>query len=220
MGRLLRGCTALLGQYGRWIVADGPGTALARIGGCTAAAALAIWTTFTTVPLLPVGALVVFTIAAAVAAGPGEQHDTEGEPDEEELTAEEFTELAREACGEGKGVHLAVLAELLAEETGQEWDTDDVRALAEDAGVPVTPSVRMRGRKVAVSTGIRLADLPPPPPPPLLDDEEGCRSAGQAATATTTPLRVERHGEGMLIIRDPAEKARRHRDVRRAGVKR
>lgn len=217
MNRLLRGCTTLVCQYGRWIVADGPGTALARVCGCTAATGLGVWTTVTTVPLLPVGALAAFTIAAAAAAGPGEQpdadDDTAAEDDaEEELTAAEFVELAREACGDGKGVHLAVLADLL------DWDPADVREMAAEAGVPVTPSVRMKG--AGVSTGIRLADLPPTPPPPLLGDEEGCSSAGQTTTATTTPLDREDIGEGCVILRDPAETARRHRAVRRAGVKR
>jgi hypothetical protein len=214
MNRLLRGCIALVSQYGRWLVADGPGTALARIGGCTAAAALGVWTTVTTVPLLPVAALVVFTIAAAVAAGPGEQPDPDddgAEDEEEELTAAEFIELAREACEGGKGVHLSVLAEQL------DWDPADVREMAAAAGVPVTPSVRMKG--AGVSTGIRLADLPPTPPLPLPDAEEGRSSAGQAATATTTPLDRVEIGEGCVILRDPAETARRHRDIRRTGAK-
>lgn len=78
-------------------------------------------------------------------------------------------ELVRALIGPGSGVHLAEVAERLAEvEPGRAWDTADVRELAALAGVPVNPT-RSRTR-AGSSTGIRARDLPPPPPmsaPPL-----------------------------------------------------
>ncbi|MFF4403808.1 hypothetical protein [Streptomyces sp. NPDC001404] len=124
------------------------------------------------------------------------------------VAPEAFAALVRELAGGGAGAHLAALAERL---TGDSKDTDKVRALCRTLGVPWKESVRQPGRKVTVSTGVRVKDLPasilnPFPIPPNASDV-AVVSAGQVratgpATTTATPI-VEEQAQGAVqIIRD------------------
>ncbi|GGY69806.1 hypothetical protein GCM10010326_75100 [Streptomyces xanthochromogenes] len=118
------------------------------------------------------------------------------EPVEEQpvstLSDAEFIDLVRRCIGPRSGVHLAVLPDLLGELTGEAWSAARVRASVAAAGVPVSGSVRMRGRKV--STGVRLGALPCPSPSPPVAPPLGVVLAGQepatpGTTATATPGR-------------------------------
>lgn len=51
--------------------------------------------------------------------------------------------------------------------------TDAVREALAEAGIPTQGGVRMKGRKVAVSTGVRQQDFPPLPSPGEEDAPEG-----------------------------------------------
>ncbi|MFI8278540.1 hypothetical protein ACIGBH_27440 [Streptomyces sp. NPDC085929] len=133
------------------------------------------------------------------------------EPAAEQTFAPDLADAIRALSDGGHGTHLAVLAQHLAETTGRTWNTLDVRAACTTAGIPVTGSVRQRGR--GVSTGVRLADLPDPspaaPPTPVV----AVVVAGQdPTTAPTTgpPTAAELHPTvreeaGMTIITDPSE---------------
>ncbi|WP_165984215.1 hypothetical protein [Streptomyces sp. YIM 98790] len=207
--RITAGSGVLLGRYGRWITADGPRAAASRVAGCGGAAALGVWTTAEHLPWLPLPAAAAWCAAAWAAAPEPDSADTEPEP--EVFDPDQWLRIAHDAVGGARGVHLSALAAALTEALGEEWSTEDVRAAADELGVPVTASVRVGGR---VSTGIRTADLPPPPPP-LPDDKEGCSSAGHAATATTTPV-VEKWAGGAATTiyphgRQAAEPARPER---------
>lgn len=81
-----------------------------------------------------------------------------------------------------------------------------VREGLTQAGIPVSDGVRMKGR--GVSTGVSADDIPPLPATPT-PTPGGVVAAGQRATTTATPLRVESR-EGMTIIHDPADTHRHH----------
>lgn len=120
------------------------------------------------------------------------------------LSMDAFSALVRTVADGGAGAHLSALAEHL---TGSPENTPAVRALCRDLGVPVSGSVRQRGR--GVSTGVKVTDLPPPPPAPLPGASVAVVVAGQpAATGTTTTTAtpsVDRHDWGVtLAARDGA----------------
>lgn len=129
------------------------------------------------------------------------------------LSDTEFVDLIRRVIGPRSGVHLAVLPDLLGELTGEAWTPARVRASLAAAGVPVSGSVRMRGRRV--STGVRLDALPCPSPASTVTPTVGVVPAGQdpatpEATATATPVR-RRVGDLMIETVDDVENpARTH----------
>ncbi|WP_326597734.1 hypothetical protein [Streptomyces sp. NBC_01803] len=141
--------------------------------------------------------------------GSGPEDGAQEQPDDAgTITGTEFVELVRALIGPGSGVHLAEVAERLAEvEPGRAWDTADVRELAALAGVPVNPT-RSRTR-AGSSTGIRARDLPPPSPD-VGAAPSGVVAAGQTANNNSDNVTVDRHGEGLAIIRRPADRARHH----------
>ncbi|GGU13156.1 hypothetical protein [Streptomyces violascens] len=126
------------------------------------------------------------------------------EPAEEQpvstLSDAEFIDLVRRCIGPRSGVHLAVLPDLLGELTGEPWSGARVRASLKAAGVPVSGSVRMRGRKV--STGVRLDALPCPSPTPPVAPPVGVVPAGQdpATPGTTTTATPSRRRVGDWIV--------------------
>ncbi|MEU3447234.1 hypothetical protein AB0H29_08385 [Streptomyces thermolilacinus] len=129
----------------------------------------------------------------------------------------------RAAAGPHSGAHLKVLAAHLTKTTGREWDIAAVRAACRAAGIPID-QVRMGTGPKSVTSGVRLKDLPDPPPTPSPAPAVAVVVAGQptptgATTATTTDpadtpregVRVEPIGDtGHLIVRHPADAARRH----------
>lgn len=76
------------------------------------------------------------------------------------LTEGEFVAHLRTAIGGNSGAHLKALARHLTEATSTTWESTDIRAACEAAGVPVKDNVRMPGRNP--STGVRLSTLPTP----------------------------------------------------------
>ncbi|MBX7464941.1 hypothetical protein K1Y80_02445 [Streptomyces sp. MAG02] len=139
------------------------------------------------------------------------------EPVEEQpvstLSDAEFIDLVRRAIGPRSGIHLAVLPDLLGELTGEAWSARRVRASLAAAGVPVSGSVRMRGRRV--STGVRLDALPCPSPTPPVAPSRGVVPAGQdpatpGATTTATPARRQVGELLMETADDPINPARAH----------
>ncbi|MEU2181246.1 hypothetical protein [Streptomyces thermolilacinus] len=138
------------------------------------------------------------------------------------LTVDQIRALLHAAFRTDDQAHVAVLADRLTEATGRAWTAADVRAAAETAGARVEKNVRMPGHNP--STGIRRSTLPDPSPTPPPGPVDGVVVAGQptpteAATTTATPpadtpregVRVEPIGDtGHLIVRHPADAARRH----------
>ncbi|MEU4348291.1 hypothetical protein [Streptomyces sp. NPDC023838] len=132
----------------------------------------------------------------------------------------ELFDLIRRAAGRGKGAHLSTLAERLTTATGQAWTTGDVRAVLDQAGVPVSGSVRGPDRRV--STGVRLDALPDPAPAPPVAQPVAVVDAGQdpatgAATTTATAELREIAGVRMEIRNDPEQPARTHVRVIKTG---
>ncbi|MGW8326496.1 hypothetical protein ACWGLE_01170 [Streptomyces sp. NPDC055897] len=147
------------------------------------------------------------------------------EPVEEQpvstLSDAEFVDLVRRAIGPRSGVHLAVLPDLLGELTGEAWSAARVRASLAAAGVPVSGSVRMRGRRV--STGVRLDALPCPSSTPPVAPAVGVVPAGQdpatpGATATATPGRRQVGDLLIETVDDSTNPSRTHVRVIGKGV--
>ncbi|MFI1889836.1 hypothetical protein [Streptomyces jumonjinensis] len=149
--------------------------------------------------------------------------DTPAGPSEgpaKNMTIDQIRTLLHTAFGDDDQAHTAVLAERLAQITGEEWTAAYVRAAAQAAGATVEKGVRMPGR--SPSTGIRRATVPAPspdpsptPPPGPVDGVvvAGQKPATGAATATptgpaTAPPEVP--GEGFTITADPANPHRHH----------
>ncbi|MFD6691098.1 hypothetical protein ACFWEV_35180 [Streptomyces bacillaris] len=121
--------------------------------------------------------------------------------DDEEVLAAVYA-----ALGDADRAHLSALAQALGEALPGEWTTATVRAWAGRLDITITPSVRIKGRKV--NTGIYRHHLPPPPPlPEPLPDRS---PAGQTTTTTPTDPAIEEWGQGAYAIRYPAETTARH----------
>lgn len=207
MTPLTSGFGVLWQRYAAWLDAGTTRDVLVRLGGTAFAGYMLVGIVIATPWLVAV--LAGWLIAAAWIAGTADEEGEESKDGPELLSSEEFTEIVRDAIGDGNGIHLSTLTERLADvEPDAEWDTATVRLLATEAGLTVTSSVREKGR--GVSTGIRSRDLPPPPPPSGEGGDVGGSSAGQGATATATELAVEEVGQSGLIFRDPAEITRRY----------
>ncbi|RPE40250.1 hypothetical protein EDD90_3286 [Streptomyces sp. Ag109_O5-1] len=95
--------------------------------------------------------------------GSGEEADAD-ETDAVQAAASLRRELvsALHAVG-APHAHITALAEHLGA------PNDRVRTALNDAGIPISGGVRMKGRKVAVSPGVKREDFPPLPSP----DEDG-----------------------------------------------
>lgn len=215
--RIADGTGILARRAGTWLVGEG-WQSLALRGG-----SVAFLAPYVLPPVLDELRGYPLAIPAATAVGLGAawwagrpqaaeeaEEDGEEQPIEEGVPAVEpavFLGHVRAAIGPGKGVHLKALADHLTQATGDPWSPALARAACEAAGLPVQRGVRMPGR--TPSTGVRLDALPAPLPTPSVAPPPGVVPAGQdaatgVATATATPVVVE-HGQGMTIIRDPAE---------------
>ncbi|MFC5144275.1 hypothetical protein [Streptomyces aureoversilis] len=206
---LCTGSAALVGRGWAWITAEDWRTALSCLGYVAAGGYVAVYVlahTAVTPYVLPTGT-VAWCAAAWMHAPPSEPEPDEDEPEEPEqdqddepvaqapvLSSEELCALVRTIARGGAGAHLSALAEHLP---GGPHDASAVRALCAAHGVPVSNSVRQPGR--AVSTGVRVVDLPPAPRASPAAPGVGVAAAGQDAatdstTATTMPA-AEQHAE-------------------------
>ncbi|WP_228974976.1 hypothetical protein [Streptomyces sp. DH12] len=173
--------------------------------------------------LVPVGLLAAWR--AGRSRGPAEATEAIDEqtlldgPPEVDIPA-----AVRATCGTYSGSHLAVLAQYLTEDTSQEWDIPAVRAACKAAGIPID-QVRMGTGPGAVTSGVRLKDLPDPLPGVAQDPAVGVVVAGHSTptrppTPTPTPthpaderregFRVEHIGASGRIVHDPADTVRHH----------
>lgn len=136
-----------------------------------------------------------------------------GESGEEQLDEQEQVDIVaalHELCRGGEHVRLTQLQEL----TGLP-NTKAVRALLDEAGIPIRSGVRAGGKN---GPGVHMADIPGRPAE--FDAPSGeCVCAGHGANANTNNddeqgpgegLRVERIGAAGVVYRDPAETHRRH----------
>ncbi|MEV6833507.1 hypothetical protein AB0N17_03080 [Streptomyces sp. NPDC051133] len=106
-----------------------------------------------------------------IAARRGSDEDSEAAPGE--ATADQGTpSLRREivvALHTVGAPHAHITA--LAEHLGA--PNDRVRQALNEVGIPISGGVRMKGRKVAVSPGVKREDFPPLPSPAVADAQEG-----------------------------------------------
>lgn len=110
----------------------------------------------------------------------------------------EFLELLHDLSA-GRNLHLSAVREQLVEETGRDWNAQDVTALCRAAGVPTRPGVRVPGADPVVTTGIHRADLPPLPHPSS-GAPVGVVGPGQDANNNTNAT-VEEIGQAGLLIK-------------------
>jgi hypothetical protein len=97
-------------------------------------------------------------------------------------------------------------------------DTKAVRALLDEAGVPVRPGVRAGGKN---GPGVHQKDIPPPLSPDDAPPAGRCLCSSDANTNTNNApesgpekgFRVEPIGQAGTVVHDPAE-AHRHQQVR------
>ncbi|MEU2180089.1 hypothetical protein [Streptomyces thermolilacinus] len=193
--------------------------------GCVVRAALLagglwlLWRAVRAVPALML-LLVPVGVAAAWRAGHPQRTPvaTAPRPSGEHPVDVDLAAAVRAAAGPHSGAHLTAIAAHLAKTTGRPWDVAAVRAACTAAGI-TTAQVRMGTGPKAVTTGVRLKDLPASSPAPAV----GVVVAGQGApthpaTATTTApddtrregMRVEHIGVSGRIVYDPADAARHH----------
>lgn len=132
------------------------------------------------------------------------EHAVDEQPEAED--AVDIVAALNELCAGGHHVRLTQLQEL----TGLP-DTKAVRALLDDAGIPVRPGVRAGGKN---GPGVHMADIPALAPA----HEPGCLCRSDANTNTNNGdqegpgegLRVEAIGAAGVVYRDPTETQRRH----------
>ncbi|MFI0031345.1 hypothetical protein ACH4M8_18835 [Streptomyces albidoflavus] len=205
---LVRGTTALAGQYVRWLAGEGFKAGTARLAGSglgglfggmlIAGSPGLMW------PATALGVIATWRAGRPVEEVPddaeGEEEAPEKAPAEAPLPTREELTTALHAVAD-PNVHTAALA------AHMKLSAERVRAALKAAGIPAGGQVRMGG---VPSTGIKAADFPPLPP-----SGEGAPGpvvvAGQASNnnSNNAPRVVTR--EGMTIIHDPAETHRHHR---------
>lgn len=199
--RLAAGSAALTKQFGAWMF-DGP-RLLLRAPGTVAAAWWIGWPTLEYAPGTAAAGVCWWCVAAWQAGG-----DAAGEPGEEAPAGPDVDELAEALHAlADPHVHLTALAAAL----GYGTNTAPVRELLAAAEVPVTRGVRMAGK---VNTGVRRDHFPPLPSPGP-GAPGGVVAAGQASNSNSNGGLVIERGEGMTIIREPAETAARRTEVAR-----
>jgi hypothetical protein len=96
--------------------------------------------------------------------------------------------------------HIAAIAEHLG------TSNERVREGLDAAGIPVSGGVRMKGRKVAVSPGVKKDDFPPLPSP----DESGATGGVLTSDNNSNNSGGEGLREGMSIIQDETNPRRWH----------
>ncbi|MFD6375368.1 hypothetical protein [Streptomyces sp. KR2] len=205
---LIRGTTALAGQYARWLAGEGFQAGAARLAG-SGLGGLFGGMLIAGSPGLMWPATVLGVIAAWRAGRPveevpagaeGEEEVPEEAPDEPPLPTREELAVALHAVAD-PNVHTAALA------AHMKLPAERVRAALKAAGIPAGGGVRMGG---VTSTGIKAAHFPPLPP-----SGEGAPEpvvvAGQANNnSNNNAVRVKR-GEGTVTIYDPSDSHRHHR---------
>jgi hypothetical protein len=151
------------------------------------------------------GALAVVAVGKARAWAAGRRQDT----DETEADEEEPVDIVAvlQQLGEG-GEHVRLTQ--LQEATGLP-DTKTVRALLDEAGIPIRTGVRAGGKN---GPGVHATDIPPIGAAP--SERCLCRSGANANTnndggeGPEKGLRVDHIGHAGTVVRTPAEAARHH----------
>lgn len=200
MNRLGAGTVALARRYRIWLWEDGAWRGLVRVVGGVAALGFT-GGVFLAAPVLIVPA-VGGLVLAAWANGKASDGEEEGETEPEDYSPEEFLGHLHELMAATDRLHLAQIAEqLYADETA----TGQVRDLCAAAGVTITPSVRIKGRQPAVSTGVYRKHLPPLP--------EGAGEGGVAVVSAgqdELQLQLQAGQKGFVTIPDSAGNPVRH----------
>jgi hypothetical protein len=131
-----------------------------------------------------------------------------GEPEDPHAGFRIELALALHAVG-SPHAHISALAEYLGAPANR------VRAALTEVGIPISGGVRMRGRPVAVSPGVKRQDFPPLPPTGREDTPGGPltsnnNSNNSADEGPREGLRVERTHGGITIY-DLADTHRHHK---------
>lgn len=121
------------------------------------------------------------------------------------LTRQQLADLLRGLLQPKGHLHLTAIADALP---GPRKPTREVRALLERHTIPVRPGVRAPG--AGVREGVHRDDIPAPAPPTAEPSSDGVVAPGQSNNNNTEEGLEVHRGEGMTIIRDPADRARSH----------
>ncbi|HCA86359.1 MAG TPA: hypothetical protein DEQ61_13165 [Streptomyces sp.] len=121
------------------------------------------------------------------------------------LDREQVADVLHSLLGASGGVHLTALATALPKPL---MPTREVRALLARHSIRVRAGVRAPG--VGVREGVHRTDIPTPSPPTSEAAPIGRCSAGQSNNNNTGEGLTVEHREGLTIIRDPADRTRRH----------
>lgn len=113
-------------------------------------------------------------------------------PTHEELTAALHQVAAPHA-------HITALAEHL------DTSTELVREGLDGAGIPLSGGVRMKGRKVAVSPGVKAGDFPPLSSPAPEASQEGVVAGVLTSNNNSNNTGEQNPQEGMSIIQDDTQ---------------
>lgn len=164
--------------------------------------------------LLLAVAVGAWRLAPVVAIEPDEEPEQPGEEPAphpaEALTRDELADLLRGLLQPKGGVHLKALASALP---GPPLPTRDVRSLLARHGVRVRDGVRVPG--VGGREGVHRDDIPARPSPTSETPSRPVVAAGQSNNNNAGEGLIVERGEGMTIIRDPADTERRRGAVTR-----
>lgn len=192
------GSTVICRAIGAWI-AGGVVLKLILIGVVAGFVKGLPWTT-NIVLLLAAGWLVTAIALGLRTPAPDEQaEDADGPviPTREQLATALHTVGAPHA-------HITALAEHLG------TSNDRVREGLDGAGIPVSGGVRMKGRKVAVSPGVKKDDFPPLPSPSSEAAVEGVVAGVLTSNNNSNNSGGEGPEKGMSIIQDDVNPRRWH----------
>ncbi|MFE9645299.1 hypothetical protein ACFYO0_14520 [Streptomyces sp. NPDC006365] len=196
------GSTVICRAIAAWI-AGGVALKLVIIGVVAGFVKGLPWTT-NIVLVLAIGWLgAAIALGLRAPAAEKQQKPEQEAPAETALPTREELAAALHAIG-SPHAHITALAEHLG------TSNERVREGLDGAGIPVSGGVRMKGRKVAVSPGVRADDFPPLPSPSPEAAVKGVVAGPLTSNNNSNNSGEEGPREEMSIIQDEANPRRWH----------